>query len=215
MKSLLFAAILLAQTQPQRAIIGQLSYEDQSPGKDGRGGGGSGSRSGQADAVRTATSPDGRTRDLLGDLNLAPGRYQLRATLSSDLILYYPETLTVTAGADIDALNFVLPASASGVKVSGRVRFPTEKPQVQLANMFGAAQRTAVVADDGAFVLDHIQVGTYLLTAVSPGFLPLRLTVGKSDVSGLDLTPPPLVVTAGMVTQVEGALSLLPFKLRV
>ena len=91
------------------------------------------------------------------------------------------------------AAGAVVPASAQGVTVSGRLfHSVTLKPVANATVLVEGTKLEAKSAADGAYVIGAVPVGAYHLLVVAPGFIPSRvdLTVGATAVA-LDVAVDP------------------------
>ncbi len=101
-------------------------------------------------------------------------------------IMYYPgvaaenaaTVLTVTADANPDAINFVLPQSAS-VRVFGHVTLPANQTALQEAQrvqLQGGNQLTSPIAADGTFDFQHVRPAmTPSSVSTRPTWTPSRI----------------------------------------
>lgn len=130
-------------------------------------------------------------------LNLPPGRYFIRMGANGEAFIYYPgvatesdaTVVTVTAGTNINDLNFTLPPSASGVRVLGHVTFPpnqtapAETQRAQIAGPVGLF--TSPIAADGTFEIPHVRPGRYTITVTpAPGMQPQPLLFRTTNCAG-------------------------------
>ena len=222
MKHLLLIAMMFFQTPPARpagsSLGGRIVYSDGMPVI-----GSIVSLVTVPEGGRTADRPSPRlafldTSGLYRVQNVAPGRYYLRLG-SVEPAIYYPgvtsenaaSVVVVAADTNINDLNFVLPASLSGVRVSGRVLVPPNQP-VQTATQrvqvngptLGRAE--SAIAEDGSFEILHLRPGRYDITvAQTPGMQPQPLIVSDRDLTGVQLRIPRLMSITGTVTTEGGA----------
>jgi hypothetical protein len=158
---------------------------------------------GQAPTVRLRNARTDATGAFLF-FGTVPGRYTLRVEYASGTPIDYPGILTVAAGTPLANLDFRLPPSADGVRILGRVAFPSNyvpppaPPVVQVLNI--PAPPIAIAAD-GTFEISHVRPGSYSL-GVSPalGMQPVVVTVANRDVENVQLVVPRLVDVVGSVT---------------
>jgi hypothetical protein len=157
------------------------------------------------------TDASGRYR-----LVVTPGRYYVSFSPNIDSSIYYPgvtasqEADIVTVGdSPVENVDIHLQPSASGVRVTGHVKFPTNdtsqsaKPTVQLSG--NSRPRTVPIAFDGTFELTHVFRGNYqLVVSPAPGMQPVRFAVGSEDVRAIELVVPRLVPVSGTVTAENG-----------
>jgi hypothetical protein len=211
MRELLLAALLLQQApNPAGVISGTVLYSDGTP-------------AGALILRLVLLVPDqgqqarpGRfaVTDASGVFNLRvpTGRYVLQTGASNPT--YYPGVLSqssatpiiVTAGSTTSGLDFSLPLSASGVRVHGHVALPQGYPVAASGIRIALSRDNPAkpLAADGTFEFTHVMPGTYPLSVTAPGAQPLALTVSDRDITGIEMTVPPLTPIQGSVS-VEGA----------
>jgi hypothetical protein len=173
---------------------------------------------GQADApfhpAFATTDPSGKYR-----LAVQPGHYYVFFSPTFDSSIYFPgvatqseATVVAVSDSPVENVNIHLPPSASGVRVSGHVKFPLKgesqsaKPDVRL---FGNGRPITVpVASDGAFDIPHVFRANYRMVVLpAPGMEPKPIAVGSEDVRGIELVVPRLVPVSGTVAVENGAAS--------
>ena len=210
MAKLMLIALLLWQqpsAPPSGVLSGTLLYSDGTPAT--------------AQVVRFTpltdggAPPQGRVPIAMTDTSgnysgrVPPGRYFIQTTGAN--VVFYPGVLSqssatavvVTAGSTSSDLNFSLPLSASGVRVQGHVTVPPDYPvpastlEVRLARTSLSTRR---LAEDGTFEFTHVMPGSYPLTVSARGLQPSIITVADRDVTGLEISAPPLTRLQGTVS---------------
>jgi hypothetical protein len=142
---------------------------------------------------------------------IAPGRYTLRMDYPGIAPVYYPgvvgesaATVITAANAPVDGLQFRLPPVASGVRVSGRVVFPSNYGRPQnppVVQVRGGVFQGIPVTSDGKFEIPHVRPGTYsLIVSPAPGMQPMSVVVPDRDVDNVELVVPRLIDVTGTVT---------------
>jgi len=162
---------------------------------------------------RTLTDNDGNFRLQ----EIVPGRYFLLAGAAGHGT-FYPAAPTMSGAMVIDVqsgvensnLNFKLTTRLGG-KLSGRIN----------ANMAALGPRTATVTGgtledllevpihaDGTFEFGHVPPGKYLVSLYppTPGIASYPVTVGESDVSGVELLPLPTKKVTGRIIVRNGSI---------
>jgi hypothetical protein len=147
--------------------------------------------------------------DAKGFFNIrsAPGQYFL--SVSGPANVFYPGVLNqaeakpvvVTAGVVSGGMDFSLPPSASGVSVRGRVSIPANYPTAATELRVESVRQGigARVTSDGTFELAHILPGNYSLVVNAPAAQPIAVRVTDRDVTGIELSVPPMVPVRGTV----------------
>src|SRR5262245_22722635 len=149
--------------------------------------------------------------------NIPPGAYHVLAGLL-DRPTYYPAAtqpaaaavVRVTAGATTQGVDFALVRSA-GVNVKGRVirvDGSTAPQQLYMSSNSGNVFMpfNVQVERDGSFAFARVPPGRYSIT-LSPGFpgaKPLSITVGETDVVGLEFLVPRIRAISGAVVVSDG-----------
>jgi hypothetical protein len=149
-----------------------------------------------------------------------PGRYYITAGFL-DTPTYYPgvssiaeaRVITITPGASVNGIDFQLARSA-GVSVRGKISgAPAGALQgllrVLLLPSGGARGGVAggpvevSVQPDGAFEFTKVSPGVYRIVSPAPAGSVTTITVGDSDVTGIEITAPPILL--GRVTVDDGS----------
>jgi hypothetical protein len=211
MRELLLAALLLQQTPTSTngVISGTVLYSDGTPAGD------------MLLRLVPVLEPDQQARParILGtrqtgvfNVSVPPGQYVIETTAS--VPAFYPGVLNqssatpiiVTAGSTASGLIFSLPLAASGVRVQGHVTLPQGYPiaasglRVSLAREFSRDMSGKPLSADGTFEFTHVMAGTYPLLIIAPGAEPVNLTVEDVDITGIEMTVPPLTPVQGSVS---------------
>ena len=137
------------------------------------------------------------------------GRYFVETIAATPT--FYPGVLNqsaatpviVTAGSVNAGVNFSLPLSSSGVRVQGRVTMPVNYPTPPSALRVTLSRDSSMsrnLAADGTFEFTHVMPNAYPLTVGAPGAQPLLVTVTDRDITGLDISIPPLIPLQGAVS---------------
>jgi len=209
MRDLLLVALLLLQQAPNPAtgvVSGAVRYSDGAPA--------------EALILRLVPVSEQGAEPRPGRVAVtdANGMFSQRVAVGQYLLqtgpAFYPGVLAqnsatpivVTAGSTISGLNFSLPQSASGVRVQGQVTLPQGYP-IAASGLRIALSRNASpkpLATDRTFEFTHVMPGTYPLSITAPGAQPVILTVSDRDITGIEITVPPLIPLQGNVV-VEGA----------
>lgn len=163
-------------------------------------------------ADRTLTDNEGnfRLQELL------PGRYYLLAG-ANPYGTYYPgeanirgaQILTVESSVEIPNLNFKLQHRLGG-KLSGRIDADMSALGPRTATVTGGTLEDLLevqVKPDGSFEFGHVPPGKYLVSLYppTPGIASYPVTVGESDISGVELVPLPTKRVTGRVVVRNGA----------
>jgi hypothetical protein len=211
-QSILLALLLLQRGVPASGdgiVSGRLTYSDGAPAF--------------SQAVQLAPQPGQTPAPVLRTVRtdatgaflffgLVPGRYTIRFE-SGGASIYYPGVLAeagatvvaVDSGSSVGNLEFRLPPSADGVRILGRVAFPSNyvlpptPPVVQVRNV--AFPQGIPIAPDGTFEIPHVRPGIYsLLVAPALGMQPVTVTVANRDVENVQMIVPRLIDVVGTVT---------------
>jgi hypothetical protein len=166
-----------------------------------------------APASTALTNNEGRYRLA----NIPPGRYYILAGALPDAT-YYPGTatedgamvVTIASGATTANLDFRL-LKAFGGTVAGRVRPHADADAQEKAVLSGGKLEELLevpVAPSGSFAFGHVPPGVYLLSLFPnpPGMASLVVRVGETDVSGVELAPPPTRAVTGRIVVQNGPL---------
>ncbi len=183
MRGLLLIGILLLQPQPRLqvqpaggVISGRVVYADGAPV--------SGSIVTVVPVSPPPSTPPPRIifTNQAGEFrssSLAPGRYYLRLGTTRDTPMFYPgvssesaaTAITVSAAANVENLNFALPATAA-VRLTGHVSFPANqntRPPDQRVQLTSNNAVASPIAADGTFDIAHVRPGRYSLTVSLAG----------------------------------------------
>ncbi|WP_127533002.1 beta strand repeat-containing protein [Paenibacillus kobensis] len=146
----------------------------------------------------TVTDSDGRF-DATG---IAPGNYTIVAQENG----YQSNTFGVIVNANA-ITPASIPLSPNPGTINGTLRPPIGGAVVQLTNLNNVQVATTVTEPDGSFTFSTVQRGSYLLTAVAPGYssgvIGATIVPGGVDDVVIDLTSNPGTVE-GFVRDIAG-----------
>jgi hypothetical protein len=162
---------------------------------------------------RTLTDNEGNYRLQ----EIVPGRYYLIAGAAPHGT-YYPDAdhlldatiLTVEPGVEIPDLNFKLKHRLGG-KLSGRVNANMPQLGPKTATATGGTLEDLLevaVRADGTFEFGHLPPGKYLVSLwpPTPGIASYPITVGETDISGVELVPLPTKKVTGRIIVRNGSI---------
>ena len=193
--------------------------------------------SGRWDLVRVGREDQTDDRGVYRLFGLAPGEYYLEATASrvsgsaSRGPTYYPnatdlgsaQRVSVGRGEELGGLDVYLTAGEAA-HVSGTVVDAMGRPQLRARSVSlvgrnppGLRVRSGQIQADGAFVIDEVPPGDYVLYASSPAgdgpveFAVVDVRTGGGDVEGILLRTTPGATATGTIAVQGGA--AVPFVL--
>lgn len=162
---------------------------------------------------RTLTDNEGNFRLQ----EIVPGRYYLIAGAAPHGT-YYPDAshlldamvITVEPGTEVPDLNFKLLHRLGG-KLSGRVNTNMALLGPKTATATGGTLEELLevpVRADGSFEFGHLPPGKYLVSLYppTPGIASYPITVGETDVSGVELVPLPTRKVSGRIVVRNGSI---------
>ena len=166
-----------------------------------------------APASTGLTNNDGRYRLA----NVPPGRYYILAGALPDAT-YFPGTatedgatvITIASGSTTANLDFRLLKALGGI-VSGHVRRRADAPAKENAILSGGKLEElleAPVGSNGSFAFGHVPPGAYLVSLFPnpPGMGSRIVRVGETDVTDVELAPPPTQLVTGRIVVQNGPL---------
>jgi hypothetical protein len=157
-------------------------------------------RGAAAGFLQSKVGPDGSFEFL----RVSPGEYRLSSNLGGST----PLNLKVV---DVDLTDTVIPVADcnAGVLVSGRLvgTFPPLPRSISLAGSGAGCGATTQVEADGSFTFSKVPEGAYQLqlTPAPLGWSATRLTVEKSDVTGMEIQLPAMLQVKGRAFVEDGS----------